>query len=203
VGYSGWGAYLARVMSASEEKAVLRRRMRTWRNGLRAEVRQAASAQVRERLLSLPELLAAQTVALYSALAGEIDVQSVAEWAWAVGKRVALPRVLGAGQMGFFLYAHGTRLAQNRLGVWEPAEAEAPVAFETLEAVVAPGLAFDAAGQRLGFGQGYYDRALIACPGAFRVGVAFDAQLVETVPHEAHDLPMHAVVTEQRVLRVG
>jgi 5-formyltetrahydrofolate cyclo-ligase len=70
-----------------------------------------------------------------------------------------------------------------------------------IDAVIVPGLAFDRAGGRLGYGEGYYDRFLeklmqAKTPRAQFVGVAFDAQVVENVPMYAHDVPMDWLVTE-------
>jgi 5-formyltetrahydrofolate cyclo-ligase len=63
-----------------------------------------------------------------------------------------------------------------------------------------PGVAFSEDGLRLGRGGGYYDATLRELPGAVRVGLAFDVQVVPALLREAHDAPMDAVVTERRVL---
>ena len=65
-----------------------------------------------------------------------------------------------------------------------------PVAF------VVPGLAFDRAGGRIGWGRGHYDATLAAAPNARRIGLAFECQLVAEVPHAPHDVRLHFVVTE-------
>ena len=66
--------------------------------------------------------------------------------------------------------------------------------------VVLPGVGFSEDGHRLGRGGGYYDATLARMPGAARVGVAFDVQLVPALPREAHDAALDAVVTETRTL---
>lgn len=189
-------------MTIVEDKAALRRRIRSWRKGLDPASCASASERVCESLIALDEAEGARTLALYDALPGEIDVGPLAEWAWARGQTVALPRVLGPGRMGFFRFATPTELVRSGLGLREPGPNATRVETAALELVVLPGLSFDRDGFRLGFGQGYYDRALAQCPHAFRIGVAFEAQLVERIPREPHDLPVHAVVTERRVIRV-
>jgi 5-formyltetrahydrofolate cyclo-ligase len=63
---------------------------------------------------------------------------------------------------------------------------------------VVPGIAFDVHGGRLGFGKGYYDRFLAQLPATtYRCGLAFSIQMVPCVPHAAHDVRMHGMVTEQ------
>jgi 5-formyltetrahydrofolate cyclo-ligase len=79
--------------------------------------------------------------------------------------------------------------------------AHAPVRTASLTAVIVPGLAFDRRGQRLGRGAGVYDRFLSTlAPHTLRIGVIPDAQLVEALPTESHDVPMHFVVTEKQVI---
>ena len=70
-----------------------------------------------------------------------------------------------------------------------------------LEVVVVPGLAFDRAGRRLGQGKGYYDRLLSdVSDNCLIVGLAFDVQMVERVPAEAHDVALDVIVTESDVI---
>lgn len=79
-----------------------------------------------------------------------------------------------------------------------------PVRTATLAAVVVPGVAFDRRGHRLGRGAGVYDRFLATlAPTTLRIGVVPRLQLVPELPIEAHDIPMHLVVTEQEILRLS
>jgi 5-formyltetrahydrofolate cyclo-ligase len=77
-----------------------------------------------------------------------------------------------------------------------------PVRTQALDLVVVPGVAFDTACHRLGRGAGVYDRFLASLGTATRrVGVALDARIVPALPIDPHDVPMHLVATERRVLR--
>lgn len=73
---------------------------------------------------------------------------------------------------------------------------------ESASVVIVPGLAFTARGERLGQGAGFFDKLLRGLPHAFRVGLAFEEQIVDSLPLEAHDVHMHVVVTDERVVRV-
>jgi 5-formyltetrahydrofolate cyclo-ligase len=87
------------------------------------------------------------------------------------------------------------------MGIPEPAR---PEWVEAVDAIVVPGLAFDAGGGRLGHGGGHYDAMLAALgPGPARIGAAFDCQVVGNVPTGPRDERMDAVVTETRCLRCG
>jgi len=90
-------------------------------------------------------------------------------------------------------------------GVWDIPEPDARcpvVAPEEVELFLLPGLAFDLGGHRLGYGRGYFDRVLGRAPGE-KVALAFDGQIVETVPVGPQDVPVDAVVTPTRVIRCG
>ena len=66
-----------------------------------------------------------------------------------------------------------------------------------IAAFVVPGLAFDRAGGRLGWGRGHYDATLAAAsPAALRIGLAYERQLVPQVTREAHDMALHIIITE-------
>ena len=75
------------------------------------------------------------------------------------------------------------------------------IALSDIAAFAIPGLAFDRAGGRVGWGRGYYDATLAAAPQALRIGLAFECQIVESVPHDPHDVRLHYVVTEAAVYR--
>jgi 5-formyltetrahydrofolate cyclo-ligase len=84
-------------------------------------------------------------------------------------------------------------------GIPEP-QFDKAEAIERIEAVLVPGLAFDESGNRLGFGQGYYDRVLQGYLGR-KVGLAYDFQVLNKIPHTATDLVCDWIVTEMRVIR--
>ena len=94
-------------------------------------------------------------------------------------------------------------LAKNRYGILEPAaDPQKIVAASDLHVVLVPGLAFDVTGNRLGRGGGYYDRFLANCPDhVLRIALAFECQIVESVPVSEHDQPVDVIVTEKRIIR--
>jgi 5-formyltetrahydrofolate cyclo-ligase len=157
------------------------------------EARQAASAAVVERLVSLPVFEAADVVLLYAALGAEIDPDALAAAAWQRGKEVRRPASAELPPSWTTVAAPPGVTVGSGAG---------PNGSRTL--VVVPGVAFDATGRRLGRGRGYYDRALaeLRRAGAVTaVGVAYELQLVPELPHEPWDEPVDVIVTERRVLR--
>lgn len=181
-------------------KRELRRRLRAIRGQLPAEARAARSAAIVDRVLALPELRAARSIAAFVAMRSEADPAGIVAACRARGHRVALPRVHPEPD-GLVLHAHAADdpLERSSFGVLEPS-ASAP-RVDAVDVVIVPGLAFDPRGHRIGYGKGFYDRLLPTLPGAFRCAIAYDFQLVPEVPDRDGDVPVHAVVTDRRVLR--
>ena len=129
----------------------------------------------------------------------EIDIRSLLHALYHRGNQVALP-------------VTGQRGEQLSFRIWRPSETLLPERFGTMrpegeivvpDTLLIPLLAFDAAGGRLGYGGGFYDRTLAALPGCPRLGCAFAAQQVDAVPVGPYDVPMDAVATENGIIRCG
>lgn len=139
----------------------------------------------------LPRIDAKDVVAVYMAQDGEVDLQPIIHACWQRGIAVALP-VIDGRDLSFRAYGPETTLRRNRFGIPEPAHAE-PLSPTT---VLAPLVAFDAQGHRLGMGGGFYDRFFAAHPEARRFGIAHDYQRADALPTDAQDIPLTAVATE-------
>lgn len=159
------------------------------------------SQAIAEHLTALASWQRARAVLLTLPVRGEWDASLVARAALATGKMVVLPRVDAPARM---LALHRVDdlvrdIAAGRHGIPEPRAECALIAPGDIDWVLVPGVAFDAHGHRLGYGGGYYDRLLpLLAPEVARVAGAFDLQIVDAVPHAAHDLPVDAIVTESR-----
>ena len=170
-------------------KQSLRKRMRERRRALSA-AEQASHASA----VSTPLRLASEygdTVGVYLVRDGEVDLTPLIEVCWQREIAVAVP-VIDRRDLRFAAYRRGEPMRSNRFGIAEPA---AP-AWCTPTLILAPLVAFDAAGQRLGMGGGYYDRYLRAHPDLDGVGVAHECQRVASVPVADNDVALRAVVTE-------
>jgi 5-formyltetrahydrofolate cyclo-ligase len=193
--------------SLVEEKRALRRAMSDRRAALSPQERADRSRAASRRLAGLPELAAARAVAGFVALdkRAEIDPgEALAE----VGRRggtVVYPRVTaGQPRLRFHWVAGPGDLRPGAYGILEPQEACPEVPAGDLDVILLPGLAFDAAGHRLGYGGGYYDEVggLVRREGrALLVGVGYDFQVVDRCPAGEGDVTIDRVVTEARVVR--
>ncbi|MDB4974253.1 MAG: 5-formyltetrahydrofolate cyclo-ligase [Myxococcaceae bacterium] len=183
-------------------KEELRKRLAALRRTLGSPLRQTYAAQMCALLQQHEAFQRAQVVLFYSALKFEIDPRAALERAWSLGKTVALPRTLAATrEIVPHVYRPGDALAESGFVIQEPLIDAPEVSPEQVELVLLPGLGYDARGQRLGFGQGYYDRLLPRLPRAVRIGLAYEVSLLAEVPNAAHDMPVDFVITERRVIQ--
>ena len=183
------------------EKELLRARVGALRRGFDAGWVREASARLQAQVMGLPEFLAARQVACYLALPGEVQAESIVQRCRTDGKALCLPAFDCAKRVyGFVNWPADAVMVRGPMGIAQPADLQAAEG-EAIDFVVVPGVAFDTTGGRLGHGGGHFDRMLSGAVRAFKVGVAFEAQLAERVPMGPHDVRMDAVVTESRVLR--
>ncbi|MFC5636426.1 5-formyltetrahydrofolate cyclo-ligase [Streptomyces bullii] len=194
------------------DKRTLRRELLAVRNRLTADDVREAAAALAVRALGLPELARARTVAAYVSVGSEPGTLALLDALRARGVRVLLPVLLPDNDLDWGLYGGEGSLARvqhgGRMALFEPAgERLGPEAVTAADAVLLPGLAVDARGMRLGRGGGSYDRVLARLERAGAdpalVVLLYDAEVVERVPEEAHDRPVHAVVTPSGVRRFG
>lgn len=186
-----------------EAKRAMRIAVIEQRDALPPIERAAASQAIAMRIVALPEFAAAQSVLLTLPFRSEWDTRLVATAALAASKALLVPRVDPAARV---LSLHRIESLTDAVvpgyrGIPEP-RAEAPHASpDDVGFALVPGVAFDGAGRRLGYGGGYYDRLLPLLPRrAPRVAGAFDVQLVGTVPAAGHDLAVDMIVTPSRIV---
>ncbi|MDB4985100.1 MAG: 5-formyltetrahydrofolate cyclo-ligase [Myxococcaceae bacterium] len=183
-------------------KEQLRKQLAALRRTLKPELRQAYAAQMCALLVAHEAFQQAQVVLAYSPLKFEIDPRPAFAEAWALGKTVALPRTLPeTREIVPHVYCQGDPLAESGFVIQEPLVDAPRVEASQVDLVLLPGLGYDLRGQRLGFGQGYYDRLLPRLPRATRIGLAYELSLLVEVPNAAHDAPVDFVITERRVIR--
>ena len=155
------------------------------------------SERIAAHLLADPLWTETAAVALFCALPEEADPAALALAADAAGVAVAYPRVEG-DELTFRVAPSSELVAVPPFGVREPGPQHS--ALETFSLIVTPGLGFTAAGDRLGYGRGFYDRALrrlrAANPGVRVIGFGFEAQIVPELPVGAFDERLDGVVTE-------
>ncbi len=180
-------------------KQTLRRRASARRNAIDNHAER--SAVICARLAALPIFQAAAAIHCYLPIRSEVDTRFLIDAALAAGKAVAVPVV---GDDHHLHHSWIDRLDAGAfvlgpLGTLQPREVR-PAAPGSWDLTVAPLLAFDRAGYRLGYGKGHYDRLLTQVRG-IALGVAFASQEEPCLPHEPHDVPLDIIVTEHEIIQ--
>lgn len=188
------------------DKGSLRSHYLALRKRLSSSVRDAADEGVARLVMGMPEVAAAPVVLSYVSFGSEVQTLGVIRSLLSSGRRVAVPRCdEAAHSMAFYEIGTLSELAPGAHGILEPLGASCPLGTSEMvgSACLVPGLTFDAAGRRIGYGGGYYDRFLAFYPG-HKVGLCRSLQLsCAELPHDATDVSVDFVVTEAGILRTN
>ncbi|MDD5045289.1 MAG: 5-formyltetrahydrofolate cyclo-ligase [Candidatus Omnitrophica bacterium] len=168
-----------------------------------AEVR-IKSNKIKKLLFKLPEFKKAKTVMFYVSFGKEAATHSMIKEALQQKKKVVVPKIKSKRTLAVYeIDNFNEDLQRGNFGILEPAHSKRRNTPETeIDLVVVPGVCFDRKkGTRIGFGAGYYDRFLQGIKDtAVLIGIAFEQQLAKGVPCMVHDVNMHKIVTERRIL---
>lgn len=175
--------------------------MRAKRMSLSRKEAAIAADKVADAVISLKEYQEARVLLAYIAVQGELDVSKIVNDAKNNGKKVAFPLCAENGRLRLLIPNKETAFKKGAYGIPEPDASDShEINSRELDLIIAPGLAFDMSGNRLGQGGGYYDR-LLADTDAYAIGVGYDFQLVEELWVEAHDRKLDCIVTQSQLLR--
>ncbi len=147
-------------------------------------------------LESLPAFQKAKIILLYHSLKDEVRTHSFIE-KWKEEKTILLP-VVDGDNLKLRIYKSLSDLKTGAYGIEEPTGCLF-TEYEKIDLAIIPGISFDAHGNRLGRGKGYYDR-LLPNIKAYKIGICFEFQVAEEIPVEPHDTKMDLVITENGLL---
>lgn len=191
------------MTDASVSKATVRRQLRQLLNDMSDGDRRIKSATACTLVSQTAEFNAARVIMLYLSTPTEPDTAPLALRAWQDGKTVVVPKV--SWDQRRMLPVEITSLQTNieviGPGVREPTSG-APIPVDLVDLVIVPGLGFSVDGHRIGRGMGFYDRFLaqreflgVSC------GLAFEEQVLDSLPLQAHDMPLAMLVSDRMVRR--
>jgi 5-formyltetrahydrofolate cyclo-ligase len=187
-----------------DPKEEARRAYRRYRQSLDAEYRHEASRAIVERLMNWNVMGDVRRVMTYLSFNEEVETYALVRRLFAAGKSVAVPYIhQGTTNL---IAAEITNLERDLqtgpMGILEPSPDQLrPLDPKAIDVHCVPALAFDEMGFRIGYGKGYYDRFLILrARHSVTVGLAFDVQVADRLPHEFYDIPVDFVATESRLV---
>jgi len=196
-------------------KVDLRAKIAALRSGLTGHARSEKESDINSKLIALckPIFDGSRTdriLLTYMPMGSEPDITPVTEWCWSQRVRVAVPRAIPATKrLALHEITGYEQLVAGAWGIREPLSDMPEVTdLSRIAAILVPGMAFDRNYGRLGYGGGYYDRLLASfdASGVDRpplIAAAFDLQIVEKVPMQAHDVRLDRIVTETLELHSG
>ena len=173
-------------------KKELRQAIRARKRAMTEEEITAKSAALAEKFLASPAYRSARTIYGYLPYNQEVRTVPMLEQALRDGKKVAVPKCYG-DEMKFLYLDDLTQVEKGYAGIPEPI-ADGPVADDESALVLMPGLAFDEAGHRIGYGGGFYDKFLSREPNHPTLALCYDFQMLPSLETEAHDIPVDFVI---------
>ncbi|MEM4278315.1 MAG: 5-formyltetrahydrofolate cyclo-ligase [Candidatus Nitrosocaldus sp.] len=184
----------------SRRKQELRRYMLNLRNSLSREEMVKASSIIQEKVLETDEFNSSSIVGLYSPIGSEVDTSTLAKRLIESCRVLAYPRIEDKYTMVFARVRDPViDLTLGRYGILEPLDSCEMVKPDL---IIVPGLVWDEHGYRIGYGKGYYDRYLRRNPDAAMIGLAYDFQVLSSIPHSEMDVRVKLIVTERRSIRI-
>jgi 5-formyltetrahydrofolate cyclo-ligase len=169
---------------------------------LRMEIEEK-SRRIKEKLFGTHEFKGAEVILFYVSHDNEVSTEGMIKDSLKFWKKVAVPvTIKEEGKILLFeLRDYERELERGAFGILEPkASLRREISPEEIELAIIPGVVFDLRGYRVGYGGGYYDRFLPNVKRSFLIGLAFEEQIVEVIPDEAHDIRVDKVITEERII---
>lgn len=197
--YSFFSLLSVGSFNIKKEKDTIRKYVGARRSQLSdVEIKQK-SLQISRKVSGLQSFIHSKSIALYSPILNEVETQSIFDEAIGLEKDVYFPRVSGSS-LDFYRIQSLDQLKVGSFGVLEPEDHFCKARVDEIDLFIIPGLAFDISGNRLGYGKGYYDRALIDVPENRKVGICYSFQVIDSVPNNKHDQKVGVIVTEKGIV---
>ncbi|OQA20960.1 MAG: putative 5-formyltetrahydrofolate cyclo-ligase [Actinobacteria bacterium ADurb.Bin346] len=181
----------------------MRNSIQRLRDNIPAKIRREKSRIISNKFFKLPEYKTADTILLYYPFRSEPDTSIIIKRAISEGKKVALPKISGTALKLYYINDTLKQLKPGAYGIMEPDEESCVKAHpEDIDIVLVPGVCFDKQLNRIGYGGGFYDRLLPGIsPGAKKISVCFQVQLVDKIPSAGHDVPVDMIITEENIYK--
>ena len=190
-------------MYSQEVKVRLREELKSLREALNSAQRETAAHAAQSNVFSLPEWKKAKVICLYASFKGELPTTQLLQNLLSSEKRCVLPKVNADGLPELYEIKSFEDLELSSLEILEPKIKCPRINPTQIDFFLVPGIGFDRQGNRLGHGSGFYDRLLAqANPNAFLLGYGYDFQVVNAIPHEAHDIAVNAVATPTQIINI-
>lgn len=191
-------------MDLAAQKSQWRKKILALRENQELHERGHKSRLIIRGLEQDPHYLRAELLLFYASFGAEVATHAAIQRALARGKQVALPVVSGTQLRLSLVRDFHQDLAPGVWGILEPkADRARWLKPQDISLAIVPGVAFDLEKYRLGYGKGYYDRLLQEMPQAYKIGLAYELQVVSQLPRSSCDVGVDGVITESRKIGIS
>jgi len=185
-------------------KDTLRKNMLHQRKNMDMQKVNTWSTKITETIIKLPQFINSKNIMLYLSFNKEVNTFPLAAWCLDNGKSVIAPYCIQSTKqiIPFKINNLTNDLTKSTFGIMEPKHNLLEKAnIEDIDLIIVPGVAFDEHCNRIGFGAGYYDRFLPRkTKNTPTIGIAYDYQLIDTIPQGVYDVPLDCIITEKRIV---
>jgi 5-formyltetrahydrofolate cyclo-ligase len=181
------------MVKSEIRKLILLRRL-----GLTNQAYKNYSTIIQEHLLSSELFITSSVIGIYMPIKNEVDTNSIIQNALSLNKTIVIPRIDDA-KITFTRYKDNMSLTKNQYGIPEVSNGKD---FKgNIDLLVCPAIAMDNAGNRVGYGKGFYDKALVTMQKCTAIALIFDCQRVDKIDIEDHDIGLPYSCSEEGILK--
>ena len=185
-------------MNLHEQKLRLRNELKQRRSELPENKRNKMSKQIINFLHEIEDFNQAKNIFCYMSYLSEVETSPLINHFIEQDLTLAVPKIIGNTEMIAVELTHLTDIEPDKMGIMTPkSNQKVSLPFDI---AITPGVGFTDKGDRLGYGRGYYDRWFVNNEVKTKIGIAFEAQVVETLPTEETDISLDILVTEERII---
>ncbi len=185
------------MQTIHEQKARLRKVLRTKRAAIDPAMRREMDQRRYERCIALPQISAAQAVFCFVSMPEEAGTHALIKALLGVGKSLSVPKITPEKMLAVTLTDWG-QLGRGEFGILRPRSSN--ICTDKIDVCITPGLGFSEQGMRIGSGRGYYDTWFWEHPDTLRIALAYECQIMDEIPSDEHDILIDLIITEERVI---
>ncbi|HEX5185461.1 MAG TPA: 5-formyltetrahydrofolate cyclo-ligase [Nitrososphaeraceae archaeon] len=185
-------------------KSEIRRKILTQRNSISTNTIIMHSKSINNKIIAIEEYENSKSLGVYYPIGSEVQTFDLIRNSLNHNKMVCLPKIIDSRTIEFFKIIEDSfekiSFQKGKYGIFEPS-----ISTETIEKIdmlIIPGIAFDLKGNRIGYGKGYYDRYLSSRKAKYKIGLAYEIQVLNNIPNNELDIPIDIIVTEKRIIRI-
>ncbi len=175
------------------QKREIRNQIKELKSQVSFEDKRERSVNVFKQIESIPQFIKSETIMLYWSMIDEVQTHDFIQ-KWANSKQIILPSVKGDKLELKEFVSIDNLISGESFGIGEP-NGKVFKDLSKIELIVVPGIAFDHQRNRLGRGKAYYDK-LLKTTKAYRIGVCFNFQMIDSIPIDEHDVKMDLIISE-------